>query len=209
MKIQSVTHYKGRAYCIETDSGEKYYLHQNIISDFKICSGMELSEKQFAEIMEASYKRRAYERALYLLDYRDYSYMELLEKLEATYPQSICSETVERLAENGLINDRRYAGNLAEKYCRIKKYGAYRARQELMRHGIDKVLADEVLEDYEDDVCDRITEVIEKKYAGLLAENPDRKNIVKVTNALVRLGYGYSDIKTALNNFLDENFEEE
>ena len=54
MNIKSVSLYKGRAYCVETDDGSKYYLHRDIISDFGICSGMEISEKKFAEVMEAS-----------------------------------------------------------------------------------------------------------------------------------------------------------
>ena len=98
MNIKSVSLYKGRAYCVEADDGSRYYLHRDIISDFGICSGMEISEKKFAEVMEASYKRRAYERALYLLDYKDYSYVGMLEKLSETYPESISRETADRLA---------------------------------------------------------------------------------------------------------------
>lgn len=209
MQIISVSHYKGKAYCIETDSNEKYYLHADIVSQYAIATGITLSDEKFAEIMSASYKRRAFERALYLLDYRDYSYIEIVEKLEKNYPESVCIETADRLAQLNLINDRRYAENLAEKYCRVKKYGIFRARQELMRHGISRNLADEILENYQEDVSERIYAVIEKKYARQLIENPDRKTIAKVTNALVRLGYGYDDIKKAVKDFTDENFEED
>jgi regulatory protein len=209
MEVLSVTHYKGRAYCVEMSDGNKYYLHQNIIGDYSICKGMEVDERKLAEIMSASYKRRAYERALYLLDYRDYSYIEMLEKLEQNYPEGVCRETVDRLASCGLINDRRYAENLAEKYCQAKKYGLYRARQEIMRHGVDRELADEVLEPYEEGIYERIKAVIEKKYAQILLENPDRKNKVRVTGALVRLGYGYDDIKEVLEDFIDENYKED
>jgi len=209
MEIVSVAHYKGRAYCVEMNDGKKYYLHKDIIADFGIRSGMEIDEKKLAEIMSASYKRRAYERALYLLDYKDYSYIGILEKLEENYPESICRETVERLVSCGLINDRRYAENLAERYCSVKKFGAYRAKQELVRHGISSELACEVLETYNEGVYDRIISVIEKKYAGILMENPDRKNRVRVTNALVRLGYGYDDIKAALDDYISENCGEE
>ena len=209
MKIISVTHYKGRAYCVQLDNDEKYYLHRDIIGDYGLCSGMDITEQRFAEVMDASYKRRAYERALYLLDYKDYSYVGLLEKLSETYPESISRETVDRLAGNGLLNDRRYAENLAEKYCKIKKYGIYRAKQELIRKGIPSEIADEVLEEYADDVSERIMEVISKKYADILLENPDRKNRTRVMNGLVRLGYGYDDIRTAIDEFIAENYEED
>lgn len=209
MNIKSVNLYKGRAYCIETDDGNKYYLHRDIISDFGICSGMEISERKFAEVMEASYKRRAYERALYLLDYRDYSYVEMLEKLSQTYPEDISRETADRLAGNNLINDRRYAENLAEKYCKVKKYGVYRAKQEILRKGIPSETADEVLEEYADCAYENIKDIISRKYADILTENPDRKNRVKVMNALVRLGYGYDDIRKAADEFAAENFEED
>ncbi len=209
MQIISLLHYKGKAYCIETDNNEKYYLHADIIYQYAIKTGMNLSEKQFAEIMSASFKRRAFERALYLLDYKDYSYIELLDKLENNYPRSVCLETADRLAELGLINDRRYAENLAEKYCTIKKYGLFRAKQELLRHGISKDIADEVLEPYKENVSERIEAVIEKKYSRILSDNPDRKAVSKVINALMRMGYSYDDIKIAVNNFIDENLEED
>lgn len=209
MNIKSVSLYKGRAYCVETDDGSRYYLHRDIISDFGICSGMEISEKKFAEVMEASYKRRAYERALYLLDYKDYSYVGMLEKLSETYPESISRETADRLAENGMLNDRRYAENLAERYCKVKKYGIYRAKQELIRKGIPSEIADEVLEEYADDVYENIKDIISRKYSDILLENPDRKNRTKVMNALVRLGYGYDDIRKATDEFVAENCEED
>lgn len=209
MKIISVNHYKGRAYCVETEDGEKYYLHRDIIGDFGLCSDMEISEREFAVVMEASYKRRAYERALYLLDYKDYSYIGLLEKLSETYPDSICRITVDRLAENGIINDRRYCERLAEKYCSVKKYGVYRAKQELIRKGIPSEIIEETLEKYSDDAEENIAEIIERKYSGILIENPDYRNKTKVMNALVRMGYGYEDIKTAIEDFIESNCEEE
>ena len=69
---------------------QKIYLHKDIILDFGIKVSKEISEEKLEEILEASEKRRAFERAMYLLDYRDYSYRELFGKLSESYEEDIC-----------------------------------------------------------------------------------------------------------------------
>ena len=62
----------------------------------------------------------------------------------------------------------------------------------------------EVIDAYcEDDeaVKDRIKALVEKKYKRYLT---DEAGVRKVKNALARLGYGYSDINSALKEFDNE-----
>jgi len=92
MKILSVTRYKGSTFEAELDDGRKLYLHADIITDFGIRSGMETDRDTLRKIIYASNFRRAYQRALYLLDYRDYTYKEMLEKLVDNYKsEALCT----------------------------------------------------------------------------------------------------------------------
>jgi regulatory protein len=192
--INSVTKYKGTTYEVIID-GNKIYLHRDIAADFGLRAGAEISAEKYGEMLLASDRRRAVERALYLLDYRDYSYVELFKKLRENYDEDICYYAVDKLVSLGMINDRRYAENLARKYIEVKKFGAYRASREMCQKGLDRELVDEVLSAYEDGTRERICEIIRKKYSGSL---DDRDKVRKMKNALVRQGYSFDDINAAV-----------
>ena len=65
----------------------------------------------------------------------------------------------------------------------------------MYRKGIDRELVDEILEVYRDSTSDRICELINKKYHDCL---DDRDKIRKMKNALVRQGYSFDEINTAV-----------
>ena len=114
MKITNVSRYKGTTYEVEIDGSRKIYLHIDIITDFSVRTGMELERDELRKIIYASNFRRAYQRALFLLDYRDYSAKEMTEKLVGTYKnEALCAAVLEKLKENRFIDDERYAEKLA------------------------------------------------------------------------------------------------
>jgi len=192
--ISSVAKYKGTTYEVVID-GSRIYLHRDIVADYGLAPMKEISEEKYAEMMLASDRRRATERGMYLLDYRDYSYQELFKKLLENYDEEICYYVTDKLASLGILNDRRYAENLARKYVEVKKYGFYRASNEMYRKGLDRELVDEVLSAYEDSTVDRICEIISRKYGGCL---DDRDKVRKMKNALARQGYSFDDINSAV-----------
>ena len=201
LKIETIEKYKGRTYMINFSKGEPAFINGDIISQFNLKNGMEIPKNAWAEIVYANDFRKARERALYLLDYRDYSYIELFKKLEKNYDEDICYDVIDSLVKVGVIDDRRYAENLAGKLMTVKKVGYYRAIQEMRLKGISKNLADEVLEPYEDSAIERIIELLQTKYFKKLEQE---NGINKVKNALVRQGYSYSDINEAFEEFLEE-----
>lgn len=201
MKIICLEKYKGKTYRIEFDNNETYFLHFDIICEFHLKEGMEIPSNAFEEIVFANDFRRAKERALYLLDYRDYSYTELFEKLEKNYSEDVCYKVLERMVELGTIDDRRYAERLARHYTEVKKFGYYRIASEMRNKGIPKDIIEEALSVYEDTVYERLFELINKKYYRYL---DDEKGVKKVKNALVRYGYSYDDINAVLDEILCE-----
>lgn len=200
LKIISVEKYKGSTYRVDIENSEPAFLNSEIISKYNIRSGMEVSEDLWDEIVYSNEFRRARERAMYLLDYRDYSYSELYKKLLNNYGEQICYDVCDKLAELGFINDRRYAESLARKYMEVKKLGYFRAVQEMRLKGLSKELIDEVLSGYEDTVHERLAELVEKKY---LRKLEDEDGVKKVKNALARQGYSYSDINAVLDDILE------
>lgn len=156
----------------------------------------------------------AKKRAMYLLGGKDYSKKELMDKLLKNYSRENCEKAVAQMEEYGYLDDERYAKKLARQYIEVRKYGKSRAKMMMIQKGLGSALADEALEQYtSDDMIDEIVSIIEKKYYDRLFEEglEGRKEMQKVMAALARRGYGYEDIKSAVEIVRDgaEDFFDE
>lgn len=205
MKITSIEPFKGKTLKVSFDSGEPIFINSDIAAEYHLEKDMDIPQGGIDDILRANDTRRAKERALYLLDNRDYSYAELFKKLAESYDEDICYEVLNRLAEIGCIDDRRYAKYLAEKLCTVKKYGYFKAREEMRLKGLSRDIIEEALADYTEDSSERLLELIDKKYARYLT---DDKGVKKVKAALARLGYSFADINAAISEYTEEDFDE-
>jgi len=199
--ILSVDKYKGSTYCVEFEDGDKIYLNSTIIAKFSLRAEVGIPQEALDEIIFENDFRRAKERAFYLIDFRDHSYKELLDKLEKNYTEDVCSAVMAKMVELRLIDDRKYAEMVARNLVEVKHFGKYRASFEMYKKGLDKELIAEMLEPYEEETQERLDTLVAKKYARYLV---DQKGVQKVRNALTRQGYSYADIKAVLENYLDE-----
>lgn len=207
MKVTSLQKYKGSTYEVELDYERKIYLHIDIIVDFSVKTGMELDRAELREIIYASNFRRAYQYALYRLDYRDYSAKEMTDKLVQTYKnEALCLAVVEKLKKVGVIDDVRYAEKLARKLVEVKKYGYVRAKRELKLKGVGEFIAVDALEKYSESFGENIMSLLETKHARYLTDKSDRKSVEKVKAALVRYGYGFDEINRSIKEYF-ENYE--
>ncbi len=205
MKITSIEPFKGKTLKISFESGEPIFINSDIAAEYHLERDIDIPESGVEDIVRANDARRAKERALYLLDNRDYSYAELFKKLAESYDEDICYEVLNRLAEIGCIDDRRYARYLAEKLCAVKKYGYFKAREEMRLKGLSRDIIEEALADYAEDSSERLLELIDKKYARYLT---DEKGVKKVKAALARLGYSFVDINAAISEYTSGDYED-
>lgn len=211
MIVTDVSLFKGSMMCVELSGGGlaqemKIYIHSEIIRKYNVAKGMELSEEEADRLIYENDLRRARERALYLMESRDHSYRELFDKLEKNYSEDICFEVCNRLAEIGVINDRRYAEKLCRQLFEVKKLGRYRVRQEMRLKGLGSEIIEEAMENFseEDEPFERLEELVEQKYERYLT---DRKGVEKVKNALARKGYSFGEIKEVLDLY-DLDFDD-
>lgn len=210
MKITSVNKYKGTTYEVVIDDERKIYLHADIIADYSVFAGTELDTERLRKIIWASNFRRAYQRALYLLDYRDYPYSEMQKKLTDTYKsERLVGEVMKKLTDNGFIDDKRYAEKYARKLVEIKHFGYQRALREITQKGIDRFTAEDALEPYSDTFDENLMLLLETKLARYLTDASDRKSIEKAKNSLVRYGYGFTQINRTVKEYFENHYEED
>lgn len=208
MIIDSIEKYKGETYCVIIESVKKIYLHRDIIEQYGLVECSEIENDTLTEILYVSDLRRAKRRAMYLINEREYSYIQLFEKLSKNYPEKICFEVADHMAKKGYINDRRYADAIAYNYMECKCCGPKRVMQELYKRGIRGRIADEAIENYTDGMHERLMSVIERKYADSLDDPEDKKAIARVKNGLARMGYDFDDINSAVNEYFEQHSSE-
>lgn len=190
---------------VETGDGETISLYGGLLADYHIETGQTVPDSAWAEILKENEFRRARERALYLLEARDYSYLELFAKLEQNYQEETCYSVCDAMARLHLLDDRLYAEKLARQYLEGKRWGEYRARMEMRRRGLSDELIDAALEPYFENTRERLAELVERKYSRYL-EGP--KGVQKVRSALARQGYSYEDIRAVLNEYSAQENED-
>ena len=180
------------------DGGAAVKLDAQVFLQSGLKPGDQVSDQELFELIQASDARRAQEKALYLLEYRNYSKRELTEKIARTAASREAAQAAAgRMEELGLIDDRRFGEDYARELFSRKGYGARRAAQELRRKGLDQELVQELVEKYgsPEQRGENIRRVLEKKYPGWREDEKVRR---RAFAALQRLGYSYQEVREAM-----------
>ena len=179
------------------EDGSILRVSENEVINFSLYTGKELGEEEVEQLLDSLRRSQLKEKTIALLARKPMSRRELERKLgewEAGEEEiiGICA----RMEELGFLNDREYAGRVVRHYS-AKGYGARKLRDELYRRGVPRELWDEALEQAQSS-ADAIDAFIEKKLAG---RESDRKELKKISDALARRGYSWSEINDGLRRF--------
>lgn len=196
MKITYLAEYKGDTWEARLEGGERFYINRSVAEEYSLSEGMDLPLSALEQIKSADIVRKAKKRGLYLLGERSMCRGELLQKLTKTYGAEIAEEAVEYIDGLGYINDEDYAPRLAEYLIHRKRFGIRRAKQEMIKRGLDRELVENVLADLpEDELDEELRALIEKKYYAKIGTYDDRRRTIA---ALMRRGYDYSAVKRCI-----------
>ena len=166
----------------------------------------EINEDELTELLDSVSFRRAYNKGLDLLSRRPYGVKELIKKLcEKGHEKEASQKACDRLLELGLLNDEEYARILANDLLERKNYSTKRIKQELSFRGIPREIVENTVDSLDNNAENRIILVIKKKYINKLNDEKGRKRAV---DGLLRLGFSYSEIKSALNQVAEFTEEE-
>ena len=139
-------------------------------------------------------------RAVWYLGRRDYGEQELRQKLlrqrqgKPTPGEAVCEQVIARLLELGYLDDAHYAQRLAESLSN-KGYSARAVACELRRRGIGEA-AEPPVEDAE-----RLADLLQTKYAARLGDERGQRTVYQ---ALLRKGFSYADVRSAMRDYMEE-----
>ena len=148
------------------------------------------------------------ECALKLLAFKDRTEKEIADRLaQKGYSEENIAAELVFLKEYGYIDDRLYARRFTNDAVKLKKWGKSRIRTELLRRGIDKAEAEEILEELCGDSQECIKQEIQRKFGGADFNNMKERN--RVFGYFARRGFNPSEIRGAINDVCSlEDYEE-
>ncbi len=200
MRVIKKEYNKGRVILVFDDGTKSIELSKAVVYDSKIKVGSELTEDELYGVTMLSEQKRAYHRALYYISKSNMSSGYLRRKLDKKFLDEAIDFAINKVLEQGFIDDTDYAVNLAE---RLLNEG--RSKKEIIDKmyykGCKKDDIEYAVSLLEFDEEADILALLEKKYLNKLkTENGEEK----VANALMRRGFSPFLVKKIIKQELEK-----
>lgn len=198
-RIENSKHVQERV-LVYLEEGDPLRITGHELLQFGLYPGMDLSPQLVVQLEASGKRSEGRVKAAQLASGRMMSRKELADKLNRKgIAPNTAEEAVEWLTSLGAVDDAAYAGVIARHYA-ASGYGPGRVRQELQKRGVPRELWDDALSQLPDS-ADAIDGFLKKKLGG---RTPDRPALKKLSDALLRRGFSWSDIRPALNRLGEE-----
>ena len=187
------------------EDGSSMRLYRQTVEDFGLYSGMELTGDEMKELRIAAGEMSAKMRAVRIVSASNVSKRDLEYRLvqKGEDPKQ-AKQAVAWMSELNLLDDQKTAEQIVQK-CIHKGYGLSRAKQALYEKRIPKELWEDALADYPDQ-SDKILDFLRVR----LDAESDERDVRRATDALLRRGHSYQEIRRAMEQLqFDADFQED
>lgn len=198
--IYKLRHSKNK-YRIYLEDESHFDVSELFVNKYDLKIDMELTQKEYDSLREEF----AYQQAIYFIAYQPRTVCEVRRKLvKSGVDESVIELSVNRLIEEGYLDDRAYAADFVE--SKLKKYGRKKIVYDLMKRGVSKQVIDEALMDVSlDKQKETALECALKKLYQMESSNIDfYKKKQRIYAMLCRRGYDYEIIKDIMNRITQE-----
>ena len=207
MKIDSVASQPDRAgrHTVRFADGTSMRLYRQTIEDFGLYSGKELADDEMLSLRKAAGEMSAKMRAVRIVSASSVSKRDLEHRLiqKGEDPKQ-AKQAVAWMSDLNLLDDAKTAEQIVDR-CARKGYGLSRAKQALYEKRIPKEFWEDALAGYPDQT-DKILEFLRSR----LDETSEERDVRRATDALLRRGHSYQEIRKAMQKLsFDEDFQED
>ena len=151
-RIAGVKSRRGDRAKIELDDGRSLDVAARLLVEWGLRKGDPLDPADEARLVERDTRVRAREAALSLLSVRPRSRRELADRLfKKGFPKAVVETTLERLVDEGWVDDAAFARALVRDRLRLRPRGPGRMAQELRHRGVSDREAREAVDHVFDD----------------------------------------------------------
>ena len=202
-RIEASKHKKGRILVFLEDGACLKITEQELL-DFGLRSGDQLDQEALGRLKEAAGVSNTRAAAADLIGKRAMSRRDLERKLrEKGASEAEARYAAEWLEAIGALNDAEYAAALVRHYSRLG-YGPARVREKLYEKGVPRELWEDALEELPEE-SGQVDAFLQSKLRG---RTPDEKEKRRLTNALLRRGFPWGEVKAAWRRLGEEMQED-
>lgn len=200
MKILKYKKKRNGQYELQLESQKSLDLYEEVILQFELLLKKDISDYELEKILLSNQEYDVYYVALKSLKSRFKSVKDLrLSLLQKEYPQEYVDKAIQKLLDQGYLNDRSFA----KAYINTQMITTSKGPKKLERELLDKgVSLDIVLEELEIFTKEEQLLRIEKVAGRLIKSNRTRGGVVlrkKIIHDLQNLGYSVSLIDEVLS----------
>ena len=187
------------------EDGSSMRLYRQTVEDFGLYAGKELTDEEMKNLRKSAGEMSAKMRAVRIVSASSVSKRDLEYRLvqKGEDPKQ-AKQAVEWMSDLNLLDDAKTAEQIVHR-CIHKGYGLSRAKQALYEKRIPKEFWAEALAEYPDQT-DKILEFLRTR----LKNGRDEREVRRATDALLRRGHSYQEIRRAMQQLdLDGDFQED
>ena len=188
------------------DNGTSMLVFPAVITELCLYPGVEIPEAAMESLRDTCAEASARERAVRIISAAPVSRRELQSRLvRKGETEEHAQQAVQWLDELHLLDDAEVAAQIVRSGA-AKGYGAARIRQMLYEKKIPRELSDDALSQLPPQ-GNAIDDFLRRRFRGA---KPDQKELKRATDALLRRGHSWCDIRSALERYApEEEFPEE
>ena len=165
-----------------------------------LAAGDEVDAEEYAARVAEAQRADAYEAALSSLDLCARTRQELRRSLLARgFVSGAVEATLDRLADSGLVDDRRYAERAVE-VSAARPVGVYAVRRKLRAKGVAEEDAEAALGALDDEQQAQAAQAAARSLLRRYAQLPAREGRAKLSQALARRGFSWEAVRAAVDN---------
>lgn len=200
MKINKYKKLKNGKYELTLENLEIITLYEDTILKYNLLLTKDISSNK-KQILEFDKKCDVYYIGLKYIKSRARSIKEVRDKLvREEYPIDYIDLAIDKLKEQGYLNDMMYAKSFLNNKLITTAHGPYKIKQEMQKKGISESIIIEVLNDYTNDIQ---KEKINKIITRMIKSNRNKGvNLLKrkINIELINQGFSKELISDAINN---------
>jgi regulatory protein len=200
MKITGIKQQVKRAdrYSVFVDEKYAFSLSEAGLIESRLASGQELTAAELEDLKKTAGLDKAYGNALRYVAMRPRSEWELQDYFRRKgVDEEAGRQIIVRLQHVGLLDDMVFAQAWVSNRRLLKSTSKRRLRLELQQKHVASDVIDQALAEDETDERDTLRDIVAKKQARY----PDRQKFMQY---LARQGFSFDDIKTVLDEPIDE-----
>lgn len=165
--------------------------------------GQNLTDEQISKLISEDQDEIAYQRAIKLITYRDRSIAEIRQSLhQKQIPEEIIENVINRLGENGLLDDKRFANLWIENRNEFRPRSHRMLALELRKKGISEDIISQVLENTtaDEELAHKAAQKQIRRYKTLEWQDFRRK----LGSFLARRGFSYETVDLTVHQIWAE-----